>query len=240
MSINYQFNGVILPYVATVAAPYSARIGSADTPGRSGGYPGSQFAAVRKISLTGTVTASSYAALDAAFSDLCAAHDVSAPAPLICRADGFYYLATVESFADSERDVSSIKYDSTYQCADPIAFSSTLYAPSLTTTGGTFTVLGNKPALSALTLTVSAAPTSSYVSVTNSTTGESFILFPDAAGAFVIDSLAEKVTVGTTDKIACFQGRFISLKPGSNTLTIAVSGGATVSAASISYRARAI
>jgi hypothetical protein len=237
---NYSFNGTALQNVAMVAAPYSSRISSADTPSRPGGYPGSQFAAERKISLSGTLTAASYAALDAAWSDLVAAHDVTAPAPLLIR-DGWYYLATCESIADSERDVTSIQYDATYVCADPFAFSATLSTPSLATTGGTITaVAGNKNALPTLTLTVSAAPASSFVTVTNTTTGEQFVLTPDVTGAFVIDSLAETVKVGSTDKMSCFQGRFLSLRPGSNTLTITASNGATLSSATISYRARAI
>jgi hypothetical protein len=237
---NYSFNSATLPNVATVATPYSSRISSAETPSRPGGYAGQQFAAERKISLTGTLTASSYSALQTAWSDLLAANDVSVPAQLVVR-DNWYYLATCESIADSERDVTSIQYDATYVCADPVAFSTTLSTPTLPTTGGTITsVAGNKPALPALTLTVSAAPASSYLTVTNTTTSESFVLFPDATGVFVIDSLAESCKVGTTDKMACFQGRFISLRPGSNTLTIATSGGAALSAASINYRARAI
>ena len=240
MPITYTYNTVTLPYVATVAAPFSTRIGSSETPGRSGGYAGAQYAAERKISLTGTLTGATYTVLHDNWSNLVAAHDVSGPQPLSIRT-GWYFNATVESFADSEREIDHIQWDATYVCADPYQYSTTLSAPTLATTGGTITgVLGNKNALPVLTLTVSAAPANAYVTVSNTTTGESFTLFPDATGAYIIDSLLETVTRSSVDKMATFQGRFVSLKPGSNVFTITVTNGATLSAVTINYRARAL
>jgi phage-related protein len=236
---SYSFAGTPLPLVESVAAPYAGRVGSASTPGRAGNYTGKQFASERRISVSGTLVAASYDALQTAWSAMQSVHDVSTPQQLVLR-DGWYYLATVESISDDEREIGHIRYSATYSCADPYAFSTTLSAPSISTSGGTFSVGGNRPAKPSLSITVSAAPASSSIVITNTTTGTSCTISPNATGTYVLNSLSETVTMNSLNKMAAFSGSFLSLPPGSNTLTISTSGGATVSAASISYRARAI
>lgn len=236
---TYSFAGTPLPLVESVAAPYASRIGTASTPGRPGSYLGKQYAESRKITVSGVLIAASYEALQTGWSDLQSVHDVSTPQRLLIR-DGWYYLANVESISDDDREATYIRYSATYVLADPYAFSTTLSTPSIATSGGTFTVGGNRLAKPAISLAVSAAPADSSIVITNTTTSQSCTITPNVTGTYVIDSLAEAVTMSSTDKMAAFSGSFLLLTVGSNTLTISTTGDATLSAASLSYRARAI
>lgn len=234
---TYSFNSYSLPLVESVAAPMPGRIAQADTPGRAGGYQGKRRTGSRSITVTGTLAADSYADLLDAWSDLCAAHDVEDAAHLVIR-DGWYLLAQPETVADSERDTSHLKYDITYRCSDPFFRSTTLTSQTLSTSSSTtFTATGNVAALPAISLTFSGG--SGSATITNTTTGETCTISPDTTGTYIIDCEGESVTLSSADKSACFAGQFLTIAPGSNTIAVSATGG-TLTAASLTYRGRAL
>jgi hypothetical protein len=109
---------------------------------------------------------------------------------------------------------------------DPLMFSSTDSTDTWTspTSGGTRTVTagGNAPAAPSLSLTVggSGAETIDW-EIENSTTGEVFTLAGDvtAGDVIVVNTLAKTVKIGTTDRKDLFDGLFLSLAAGANSLT---------------------
>lgn len=74
------------------------------------------------------------------------------------------------------------------------------------------------------------AQTISWV-LTNNTTGEAFTLAGDVTGGQVIhvDCLDQTVLIGTTDEIALFDGEFMGLDVGTNTLAITITTGSITS-----------
>jgi phage-related protein len=238
--IAYSFGGVTLPNVSICAAPMPSKAPGNAAPGYSGSYGGFQRPNERKVTLSGNlIVRTSFSDLLDAWSSLSAAHDTGVPVQL-CIRDNWYLWAVCESITDSERGVDHIGYQAQYAARDPYYYSATASTPALTTGGGTFTVGGNKAALPTLTLTVSAAPAGGTITVANSATGESFVLSPNSALAYVLDSRLETVTMSGVDATGQFAGQFLTLAVGSNTLTITTAGGATLSAASITFNGRSL
>lgn len=238
--MTYSFNSTPLPNVAVVVAPLAGRIATADTPSRSGGYAGRRYSGTRGVTVTGVLTVGVGQSIDDAWSSLCAAHDVLVPSQLIIR-DGWYLLALPENLSESDRSTASLSYEATYRAFSPYFLCTTPSAPAISTTGGSFTVGGSAPARPILTLLVNAVATGNAITVVNTTTGETLVLAPDAAGTWNIDCLAEAITLGGADRTDAMQGQYLSLAPNvSNTLSIACTGGASLSAASISFRARSV
>lgn len=56
--------------------------------------------------------------------------------------------------------------------------------------------------------------------------GNHFTLNPDVAGTYLVDTRAETVTLAGVDKMATFDGDFLRLQAGLNTLTFSAAGGA--------------
>jgi hypothetical protein len=100
-----------------------------------------------------------------------------------------------------------------------------------------FTCAGSGTAQPIITIAFSAAPSGSTCTITDQL-GNQFVISPDAATTFVVDSTQETVTVGGVDKSSVCTGVFPLCPAGANDLTIVLSGGATVSSASLSYQAR--
>lgn len=113
--------------------------------------------------------------------------------------------------------------------SDPFFYSNTLQSstPSWTTgVGFTITNAGNAPTRAKITITAGAAAISDDLKVQNSTTGDIFKYRGtlNSSQALVVnnrvDSSDVSVTNNGTDDIVTFEGDFITLNPGNNTVIL--------------------
>jgi len=152
-----------------------------------------------------------------------------------------YCNAEPTSFAEAKAwNAQAARYFSATLTAndDPPWWSITTTSQTLATSGATtFSVLGSGKADPIISLTVSAAPANSLITITDAA-GNSCAIAPDGTGTFVLDTFADTVIKSSVDKYALLTGELLRLTAGSNTLTITLSGGATLSAASLTYQAR--
>jgi hypothetical protein len=152
-----------------------------------------------------------------------------------------YCNAEPTSFAEAKAwNAQTARYYSATLTAndDPPWFSTTTTSQTLATSGATtFSALGTGPADPVITLVVSAAPAGSLITITDAS-GNECAISPDSTGTFILDSYADTILKSGVDKYALLTGELLRLLAGSNTLTISLSGGATLSAASLTYQAR--
>ncbi|MEO7716352.1 MAG: hypothetical protein ABIY70_09110 [Capsulimonas sp.] len=122
---------------------------------------------------------------------------------------------------------------------DPPWFADAVTTQGLATTGDTtFNALGGGAADPILTLVFSAAPAGGIVTISNAA-GETFTFDPDATGTYVFSTLDDTILRAGVDKYAgLISGELLRLSPGSNTWTITLGNGATLSSASLNYQAR--
>jgi phage-related protein len=134
----------------------------------------------------------------------------------------------------------------TFEAGDPFQYAATATesltnAISSSPTNKTLTVAdGNAPAMPELRLTVGGSGAITLAAtITNTTTGESFTLAGAVTGGDVIkvNSLDQTVLIGTTDKMALFEGVFPKLALGANTITIAYTSGTITNLAGV-WRSR--
>lgn len=93
---------------------------------------------------------------------------------------------------------------------------------------------GNAPALPTLAITVGGAGSQSIQwTLTNLATSEAFTLYGTVTGGDVItlNSLLKSCYIGLTDKATLFDGQFLSLNVGTNTLSIDIDAGTITSIA---------
>ena len=88
-------------------------------------------------------------------------------------------------------------------------------------TSRTVSTAGNADAAPVISITVGGSGLETIAfTVENETTGEEFTLTGDvtAGDVITVDSILHSVKIGTTDRMDLFNGLFLSLSPGSNTI----------------------
>lgn len=115
---------------------------------------------------------------------------------------------------------------------DPYFYAVAASSDTWTVTGSaqtrSVTTAGNAPCAPAFSITVGGVGAQTIAfTITNQTTGESFTLAGAVTGGdvIVVDTLAQTVVIGTTDKIALFDGLWPRLAVGANTLLESYTGG---------------
>jgi phage-related protein len=134
--------------------------------------------------------------------------------------------------------------DIEFTCPDPFQYAETLDSTTeaVSATGETFAVVtaGNAPSVPVLAITAegSGAKTIAWT-ITNQTTGESFTLTGSVTGGDVItvDCLNHAAAIGGTDRMDLFDGQWLTLAVGSNTLE-ETTGAATISQIIVTRRDR--
>ncbi len=162
-----------------------------------------------------------------------------------------YFGRTDRYYRNCQAEQTQIPYDATgygriadqveilFTTGDPFEYSDTATSPAAHNVAAsgenwTLTTAGNAPSMPALSVTVAGVGAKSInITITNQTTGESFVLAGSVTGGdvIVVDSLQQTVTISGVDKMALFDGRWISLKAGANTMLETYSGDAPSSIA---------
>jgi phage-related protein len=241
--MSWAFGSYSYPKCHILSRPraLAAKLRIAPTPGRDGEYSQGGLVGARRLVVSGVLIAASGDDIDTLWDAFVAAHAPGAAQALYPDRSDRYLRAEVEMIQETqggETYMGAVPWEVAFVCVNPFYYAATATAPVLTTGGGTFTVGGSAPALGAFTLNVSAIGSGGSITVTNSTTGKAFTITPTATGNIIIDCDAETVTRAGVDVTAEFSGLFFALSVGSNTIAITTAGGATLSAASLSYRNR--
>jgi phage-related protein len=241
--VIYTFNGYPLPLVETVEAPLPRRADLGETPGRPGAARGRAYNAARTVTIEGVLKrdAGTYDDLLADWSALCAALDTEEAAPLVVRT-GWYLNAVCESLNDTERGPAYIRYEANFRCSDPYFYAVGAAASAGLASGANAVngVGGNRPCLPVCSFPVTALGSGGTITVTVG--ARSFVLTPTALETLVVDCLEENLTgAGGADRFGRFDGEFLALQPGNNTVTVTLGGGLTIGGAAVlTYRARSL
>ena len=240
------FGSYTLPgSIQTTTDDVAARLRTWEPAGKAGIGSNGGLLASKRVSIQGIANYTSVATRDAGWEAIKAGLPPGVTRALVVSAatPARYFSCEVEQVG---RQLSAqfpfrLVYDVTFLVPSGVALATTATTQTLTSSGGTVTsVVGSESALPLLTLTVSAIASSGDVIITNSTTNESITLRPTATGALYLDSSAETITRSGSDVSTEWRaGQFLSFAAGvANTLTVGVSGGATVSGMALSYQAR--
>ncbi len=121
----------------------------------------------------------------------------------------------------------------------PIWATATTTVTGLTYAGSpnALTIAGDGPCDPIITLVVTAAPGGGLITIVD-VDGNTFTLAPNETGTYIINSVLRTVTRSGVSKSSLRTGRYPRLKSGTNSLTITLTGGATLSAASLDYQPR--
>jgi len=212
-----------------------SRLRAKEIPGRSLAYSQGGLIGTRRVIVTGTLKDTTL------WDAFLAAHAPGQAKALYMGSSATRYLmAEVESISDIDADQypAAIPWEVGFICYDPLWYG-IVVNPTITSTGGSFTVSGSAPAEPILTITLGGTIPGGYVTITATNSGKSMVITPAASGAIVIDNAARTITRAGVDITAELStlSEFLSFT-GSDTLTIAAAGGLTVSSPSLSYTER--
>lgn len=242
---RFKFNGVLYSsidglFVQNLEFPTPVKQRIADTPSRHGGYSQGALYAPRHFSLDGLLKAESAAILRQRTEALMLMHG-----PGIHR---FYVhsdrFINAEFFGESKIKYGMlsgawINWGIDFHAADPFLYADAASTKSGLNAGGTVESNGTEPTYPTVTLTVGSTGTNGTIIVTNTTTGETFTLKPSATGVYVFDPEAETVTKSSVDVTPdMIAGVFLSVNPGSNTITVSTTASATCTALQFDWRDR--
>lgn len=236
------FGGVVLPLVTAVQAALPGRIGAAATPGRSGGYVSRRYNDARTVTVSGVLNGApgqSYDDIFAAWSALSTnlANACKSAEGLLYIRPGYSLSAYLETISDTGHNAFYINYEATFKASDPYYYSDTANTITVALSGTTTLTNGDLAvALPAFTVTTTGAGSAT---LSNTATGEAFTLVVSDAGGgtYTVDARTETVTVFTgADKMAGFSGRFVTLAPGANVITVTTTG--AVSGIAATFRGR--
>lgn len=229
----------------SISRPLTARLRTADTPGMNRVYTAGGLLAPATFSIEGLIVGTSASNYRDRTDTFLAAHSPG-------RTDSAGNLRKFYPHADrfryaEVRAVNKLEDDSTHRyynefavefyCADPLLYAETATSTSSLSGGGTITNSGQAATRHVtLTLAVGSIGTNGTIILTNTTTGEVMTITPDATGTFTIDCYAETISRSSAYRPATFSGEWLSLAPGSNTLTVSTTGSASVSSLSCSHR----
>lgn len=223
---------------------FSYRIPTAETPG-DGEASADGSLEPRIVSVAGLLTGIDADEFAARWDTLTKALSNGGQGRLYKSTERFLVCRVVSVPRPADDGIENTRWEAVFRASDPLYYDSTVTNQSLATSGSTsFTVGGTYFAIPSVVLNVSAAPANSSITVTVGVGGIDtvFILRPTGTGVHTIDSNAGTVLRVTTDRIADFSGSFLDagIGTGSVTFTLALSGGATLSSASVQYRKRYI
>lgn len=235
-SYNYTTEGCTIE-----AAPESlvGRPRIAEAVGWPGGRSEGGLRGVQRRTLRGVLK--DVADLAGAWDDFRAAHEPGSPQALYLGRDDRYVLAEVESLLEDPASyLGATRFEVGFVLADPYTYAATASGSTtnLGTTGATLSNAGKQPSWPTLTIPITA-PGTGLITVTNTTTGESFTLDPTAAETLTLDHAAKTCVNGSgTDRSGLVSGTLFSLRPGSNVLTIALGSGVTITNSGMVWRSR--
>ena len=193
--------------------------------------------------LTGAAGAQDAASLRTAWDNFAAAHAPGPARPLQIDSDR-YLNARVESLGDKFNGLFH-EVALAFIAFDPFWYALTSTTSALSTSAATaITTGGTAYSWPVFTLVVSAAPAGGLITITNSADA-SFAFAPPAADTYTVDCGQETIVNSAgTDMFAYMTGTLPVLVAGagsygaSNTLTVALTGGATLSGQSVSWQDR--
>lgn len=243
------FGGFELPGVADdgVHRPRKARRRSATSVAHPGAYTAGTLPDVRIVSISGVVVGATRTDINNAWDALNGALAEGLPRKLSGITPGRHYWAEFDGL-DTSRDDGwgAIEYSADFFLADPFEYEDA--EQSVDVLGGSPVACfagGTAPAAPLLSLSVSAAPGGGQITATNATTGQVFVLKPTTTGVHTIDARTGRIrremsppggiTVPATGRGS---GQLLRLDPGSNAITVATSGGTTITAATLSWHNR--
>ena len=222
--------------LTTIKTPIKYKERAASTPGRDGGYSAAALMDARVISAKGSLFATDSGTLRSLKDAFYAAHAPGPAQRLLLNGDR-YINCQVNGLDEAEYEgLDSLEYTLSFRADDPYFYDVGVQSPNLP---GSFTPGGTALSLPVINLVVSTA--GGTITVSNSATGQNFILNPVAVDTYTIDSMAETVTRSGIDASA-EQGagsNFLQLVPNAvNTISVTVAGGAAYSSVSSTYQNR--
>ena len=242
MTYALTFGGYTLPATFYVAsAPTDRQVTITKLPRRDGARLQTAGQTHKKFTVQGGIVASSPGNLRPLLDALQAAL-ASGPANFATESDRYYRNCYVQNYSDSYGGtgwnyIADCRFD--VIAGDPFSYSTTTTTVPTTITGTpqTFSVTnsGTAPALPQIALTTSG--TTLALTLTNTTTGQACTITGtvSSGAVIVIDGLNETVTIGGVDYTALFDGVFLSLANGTNSLTLT---GANISNVTVSWQNR--
>lgn len=240
----YTFGAFQLPgAIQSRALPVAARRRSAEAAGLDGEWSQGGLVAPKRIIVTGKVRCSSVAARNAAWDALVSGLPLDAPGNLVLEQADRRYPAEVEAISDVVDAMRpwSLEYEVQFVVPGGCAEAAAVTNASLTTTGGTLAApAGNHHALPRIEVTVSSIGTGGTLTVTNTSTGQSVTAKPGGTGVIAFDSAEERLYRAGADWTGEWTaGEWPRLLPGvANFFSVTTTGGLTVSAVQVLYRAR--
>lgn len=237
---NPTFGSYTLPgIIQFMGDEVSLRPRVAETAGRDGIVSQGALLGPKRVAIRGIVRASSVATMESAWQALKSGLGRTRQPLILPTNTDIRYQAELESLTRStDPRAWAFSYEAGFLV--PAGVAEAVSATSVTgLTSGANTIsapAGDEAALPAITLVVSVVGT---ITLTASA-GQTFVIAPTTTGTYIIDSEAETITKSGADASSAWtSGAFPTLTPGaSNTLTIGLAGGATLTSASLTYRAR--
>jgi hypothetical protein len=209
-----------------------------DTAGRAGGYAGGGVRAPATMTVKGLLKGGG--SIISRWRQFLTAHDAGDAQQL-----QFDYFGSRFRYAEVESvmEVGGTGYPSDrlweviFAMEDPFWYSTTLNSADTLSVGSATSLTNNGSASAApsTTLVVSGYTAGCQVVVTHD--GGQFILIPNGTGTYVIDSRTGGIAKGGAAFYG-WDGVLPSILPGSTTMTVAVTGGATLSSATVQWRDR--
>ena len=243
ITVLYQFGSYTYPKCTITMMPKDLDIVErrGETPGRHGDYSQGGLRAPRNLRFSGMLLAAAGDEIEDLWDDFLAAHEPGQFLPLFYGRADRYYLAEVNGLKEVRPGelVAARAFDVSFKVATPFELAATESTADMTS-GATVTDAGKQPAPAKIELVLSAGGGGTgLVTITNTTTGKSCTLKPGTNLTPTIYSETEQVaTSAGVDITHIFAGTWPTLAPGSNTLTIAATGGAVLTSADIFWRGR--
>lgn len=243
ITILYQFGDYTYPKCTITAMPKDLDITErrGETPGTHGDYSQGGLRAARNLRFSGTLIARAGDEIEDLWDDFLAAHEPGTPKALYYGRADRYYLAEVNGIKEVRVGelVAARAFEVSFKAAKPFELAATESAVDMTT-GATVTNAGKQPTPPNIALVLSAGGGGTgLVTITNTTTGKSCTVKPGTHLTPTIWAEREQVGDGAGgDLTYLFAGTWPLLVPGNNTLTIAATGGATLTSAWIYWRGR--
>lgn len=220
------------------------RVFAGETPDAAGEYQedGTGIEDPRIVSWQGVINAADPTTLRDYWDTFVAAHQGGTPVRFYKHSDRFIE-GHLTGFRQQEYNaLPQIEWKIGLRCGDPFWNSDDLFSSSLTVNGtAQVTAGGNRRARPVTSLTFTA-PGTAQVRVAG--TGQSMTVVARQAGTYTLDSLAGiagqpgAALRGTTDVYTDLYEQFVELPSSQTAVTVNVSGGGTVTAASMQWRKR--
>ncbi len=217
-------------YVQRISDDMDVRTRMAETPGRAGNYTAGGLLAMRRVQMSGIIAVPFGTDLRDTWEAFKAAHRPGVIQALYAHTDR-YLLAEVSGVGKAEYDslaYRQLQFDVDFACSDPYWYDVDTTTTTGLAGGGTVTAGGTAPGAPLWTLVVSSIGTAGTITITNTTTGEAFVLTPAATGTYLIDALAETVVRSSVDVSEQSAGVIPTLAVGANTITVDLTGSATL------------